>query len=55
VCIFAGWLVLGFSADQHQSRQPPDALFVHGMALVLKVPSHMSRNAKRSVHKLPDD
>ena len=34
------------------AHQPPDALFVHGMALVLQVPGHLPDAVKRGVQKL---
>jgi hypothetical protein len=46
---------VGFLIDRHQSHkahQSPDALFVHGMTLVLQVPCHLPDTVKRGVQEL---
>jgi hypothetical protein len=46
---------VGLLVDRHQSHeahQPPDALLVHGMALVLQVPGHLPDAIERGVQKL---
>jgi hypothetical protein len=50
-----GFAGVGFLVEWHQSHeahQPPDALFVHGMALVLQVPGHLADAVERGVQKL---
>ena len=41
-----------FPTSAHQAHQPPDALFVHGMTLILQVPCHLPDTVKRRVQKL---
>ena len=46
---------IGFLVDRHQSHkahQPPDALFVHGMAFILQMPRHLPHAVERGVQKL---
>jgi len=38
--------------DRHHAHQPPDALFVHGMTLVLQVPCHLPDAVERGVQEL---
>jgi hypothetical protein len=43
---------IGFLVDRHQSHkahQPPDALFIHGMTIVLQVPGHLPHAIERGV------
>ena len=45
------------AADRHQARkaahQPPDALFIHGMTVVLQVPCHLPDAMDGRVQELP--
>jgi len=49
---------VGLLVDRHQAHeahQPPDALLVHAMPLVLQVPGHLANPIERRVEELPVD
>lgn len=53
---FRGLSGIGLLVDRHQSHkahQSLDALFVHGISLVLQVPCHLPNAIKRGVPKMP--
>jgi hypothetical protein len=49
---FAGVGLLVDRHQAHETHQPPDALFVHGMTLVLQAPRHLPNAVERGVQEL---
>lgn len=49
---------VGLQVDRHQAHephQPPDALHIHGVALILQMPGHLPDAVERGFQELPVD